>query len=155
VHSLVLNRTTELERIHATGIILRQLRQFAHSLAQLEHYVNDQSIGQRDGKDIRHYNSAAKTLHELEQLIEIPQLQQVQLVVDHTSSIRAFGKQLREAAKDRLLVALRDRNQATVADCLQVCSSHSKAIFPNPRWTYNYADILQFKFAARNSAPGS
>jgi hypothetical protein len=49
-HNLVQNRTNELERIHTTGIILRQLRQFAHALGQLEHYVNDDSVSQRDNK---------------------------------------------------------------------------------------------------------
>lgn len=119
-HSLVQRRTTELERIHTTGIILRQLRQFAHALAQLEHYVNGGAGEVKDNKDIRQYTSAAKTLHELEQLIKVPQLQAVHMVVQHAPSIRTFGEQLREASKERLLVALRDRNQAVVADCLQI-----------------------------------
>lgn len=119
-HRLVQSRTIELERIHTTGIILRQLRQFAHALAQLEHYVNDGSDMGTDGKDIRQYTSAAKTLYELEQLIVVPELQAVEMVTGHAASIRTFGTQLRQASKERLLVGLRDRNQAVVADCLQI-----------------------------------
>lgn len=119
-HSLVQSRATELERIHSTGIILRQLRQFAHALAQLEHYVNDGSDMGKDGKDIRQYTSAARTLHELEQLVAAPSLQGLEMVSAHAFGIRTFGSQLREASKERLLVGLRDRNQAVVADCLQI-----------------------------------
>jgi hypothetical protein len=108
----------------------------------LEHYVNDESIGQRDGKDIRHYNSAAKTLYELEQLVEAPQLQQVQMVVDHTPSIRAFGKQLREASKTRLFIALRDRNQAAVADCLQVSTVYLLIYQQSWRYYNNIINII-------------
>jgi hypothetical protein len=119
-HALVQSRTLELERIHTTGIVLRQLRQFAHALAQLEHYVNDGSSVAKDNKDIRQYTSAAKTLHELEALIAIPSLLAIEMVAGHAGSIRAFGQQLREASKERLLAGLRDRNQAVVADCLQI-----------------------------------
>ena len=119
-HDLVESRTMELENIHTTGIILRQLRQFAHALGQLEHYVNDSSNVANNKKDIRQYTSAAKILHELEQLISITELQSIDIVAEHAASIRTFGKQLREASKERLLAGLKDRNQAVVADCLQI-----------------------------------
>jgi hypothetical protein len=38
-YDLVKTRTVELERIHETSVLLRQLRQFVHAKAQLAHYV--------------------------------------------------------------------------------------------------------------------
>jgi hypothetical protein len=38
-YDLVKLRTVELERIHTTSMILRQLRQFVHCRAQLEHLL--------------------------------------------------------------------------------------------------------------------
>jgi hypothetical protein len=49
VHDLLRARTSELERIHATSTMLRQLRQFAHAIAQLNHYVNEDST--KDNKN--------------------------------------------------------------------------------------------------------
>lgn len=70
--------------------------------------------------DIRQYVAAAKILYELEQFLDIPQLHAVSLVSSNASTIRAFGRRLRDAARTRLLSALRERNQAAVADCLQI-----------------------------------
>jgi hypothetical protein len=63
---------------------------------------------------------AAKIVYELEQFLEVPQLQSVSLVSSNAGNIRSFGRRLREAARSRLLSALRERNQAAVADCLQI-----------------------------------
>lgn len=49
VHDLLRARTSELERIHATSTMLRQLRQFAHALAQLNHYINEEPIKDKSG----------------------------------------------------------------------------------------------------------
>ena len=38
MHDMVKNRTSELERIHATSISLRLLRQFSHAKAQLDQF---------------------------------------------------------------------------------------------------------------------
>ena len=38
-YDLVKLRTEELERIHSTSMILRQLRQFVHCKAQLDHFI--------------------------------------------------------------------------------------------------------------------
>ncbi len=70
--------------------------------------------------DIRQYVAAAKILFELEQFLNVPSLQAVQLVSSNANAIRLFGRRLREAARGRLISALRDRNQAAVADCLQI-----------------------------------
>jgi hypothetical protein len=38
-HTLVASRTSELERIHATSILLHQLKLFVHAKASLEAYT--------------------------------------------------------------------------------------------------------------------
>jgi chromosome segregation ATPase len=40
-YELVRSRTMELERIHETSIVLKQLRQFNHAKAQLDHYTQE------------------------------------------------------------------------------------------------------------------
>ena len=72
-YDLVKLRTEELERIHSTSMVLRQLRQFVHCKAQLDHLLkatNEADGGASGGLvlngDIRHLASAAKSLHELE-----------------------------------------------------------------------------------------
>jgi hypothetical protein len=42
-YDLVKLRTVELERIHSTSLILRQLRQFVHCKAQLDHLLKASS----------------------------------------------------------------------------------------------------------------
>jgi hypothetical protein len=41
-HELVRLKTTELERIHLTSTIIRQLRQFAHAKSQLDHLLQSE-----------------------------------------------------------------------------------------------------------------
>jgi hypothetical protein len=126
---LVKNRTIELERIHQTNLILRQLRQFAHAKAQLNHHVkisnnetSDNMIGGDNigSLDIRYLATAAKILSELESLIIIPSLLEISLVSIHVNDIKNFGIQLREKAQEMLLIALKERNQASIATSLQV-----------------------------------
>lgn len=131
-HDMVKLRTTELERIHSTSIMLRHLRQFAHAKSQLDHHLKvsmeeaSKASGDGDSKagkgslDIRFLATAAKTLYELECLLETPSLMTVEYVVKYVPGIRQFGEQIREKAQERLLSALKERNQATVAASLQI-----------------------------------
>ena len=42
-HELVRMKTVELERIHLTSTLIRQLRQFAHAKSQLDHLLQNES----------------------------------------------------------------------------------------------------------------
>lgn len=131
-YSLVRDRTLELERIHETAVLLRQLRQFTHAKAQLDHYSSaTASLASGSNKknarngvgselDLRQFATIAKTVQELEHLLLSPQLVTLQVVKGQVAQIRTFGGQLRELAREKLLGALRDQDQTTVADCLQV-----------------------------------
>jgi len=156
-YDLVKLRTEELERIHSTSMVLRQLRQFVHCKAQLDHLLkatNEADGGASGGLvlngDIRHLASAAKSLHELEVrlgvvfgghaqsdtllgasshlfppeplqgVLTIPALLEITLVAQQVKAIQEFGRQLRQLAQEKLLSALRERNQAYVAASLQV-----------------------------------
>lgn len=70
--------------------------------------------------DVRILATAAKTLSELELLLESPLLLDIDFVNEHSANIRSFGQQLRKRAQELLLVALTERNQANVAASLQV-----------------------------------
>jgi len=140
-HDLVKLRTSELERIHGASTTLRYLRQFTHAKAQLDHVLKavvEQStpaaaasdsarspltaIISSGGKnmDIRQMATAAKTISDLESLLDLPALAEIKYVSEHASAIRQFGQQLRRRAQDRLLSSLRERDQASVASSLQV-----------------------------------
>ena len=126
-YDLVKLRTEELERIHSTSMILRQLRQFVNCKAQLDHLLkatNESEGGLKEGLvlngDIRHLASAAKSLHELEGVLAIPALLEVAFVAQQVKAIQEFGRQLRQLAQEKLLSALREKNQAYVAASLQV-----------------------------------
>lgn len=55
-YELVKTRTLELERIHETSVLLRQLRQFVHAKAQLDHYVQvDQKAVLEQGEWFKSY----------------------------------------------------------------------------------------------------
>lgn len=141
-HHLILSKTTELERIHETSILLRQLRQFVHAKDQLDHYlVSNQSLQESDKTksnttitrtkdsvkingvyfDIRNLaTTAAKLINELENLIDIPLLKEVGIVTCSVMHIRQLGQQLRSQTQERLLVSLQERSQASIAACLQI-----------------------------------
>ena len=70
--------------------------------------------------DIRQLATAAKTINELEGLLDLPALAEISMVAEHALRIRQFGQQLRRRAQDRLLAALKERDQASVASSLQV-----------------------------------
>ena len=122
--AVIQSRTLELERIHQTAALLRQLRQFTHAKAQLDHYSASsplkKSTGESGELDLRQFATIAKTVQELEQLLQSPQLVSLSIVSSQVSQIRTFGDQMRDLAQVKLLEALRDQDQATVADCLQV-----------------------------------
>ena len=141
-YDLIKNRTLELERIHETNVILRQLRQFVHAKAQLDHYVQaDQMDIAEQGKshsafpppptaahilrtnlsiDLRQFSAMAKTLREMETLVSVPQVAAIAQVAVTIPGLRRLGSQLRRSAQERLLIALNEQNQTTVGDCLQV-----------------------------------
>lgn len=132
-YDLVKQRTSELERIHSASTSLRYLRQFSHAKSQLDHLlkgiassgeqqtsVSDIMKGGGAGMDIRQLATAAKTISDLEQLLDLPALSEISYVAEHASSIRQFGQQLRRRSQDRLLSSLKERDQASVASSLQV-----------------------------------
>jgi hypothetical protein len=114
-HNLVASRTLELERIHETAILLHQLKQFVQSKAQLDQYLKD-----HNAKDVRNLSAAAKTVNELETLLGNQKLLEIKLVADCASTIKLFGQNIRLLAQDKLLTAITEKNQASIASCLQV-----------------------------------
>lgn len=114
-HSVVQSRTIELERIHATSTMLSQLKQFVRAKAQLDVY-----LAGGDEKDIRGLSSAAKTVSELERLMQNPDLIAITLVNNCITDIKLFSKNIRILAQDRLLNAIKEKNQASIASSLQV-----------------------------------
>ena len=70
--------------------------------------------------DLRNLSNAAKTLSELEKLLQNPRLLEIKLVSDCVTNIKLFGKNIRILAQDRLLTAITDKNQASIASSLQV-----------------------------------
>lgn len=141
-YDLVKLRTCELERIHSASTSLRYLRQFSNAKAQLDHALksatkdsmksNDASSAHESpltasiitsggaGMDIRQLATAAKTVSELESLLDLPALSEIKFVTEHAASIREFGQQLRRRSQERLLSSLKERDQASVASSLQV-----------------------------------
>jgi chaperonin cofactor prefoldin len=136
-YELVRSRTMELERIHETSIVLKQLRQFNHAKAQLDHYTQEAtdlsgvkglvfsflpppSLWSPTTGDLRQYSTMAKIIQELETLLRSPALSSLAIVKSQTEIIKRMGSQLRSLSQERLLNALDEQNQATVAECLQV-----------------------------------
>ena len=140
-HELVRMKTTELERIHTTSTLIRQLRQFAHAKSQLDHLLQSEGELPLDTKstgDVRQLATAAKVLAELEGLLvtnrsnrdssvqddnstsETCTLHDIGFVAKQIPGIQRFGQQLRRTAQEKLIVTLKDRNQAAVATTLQV-----------------------------------
>ena len=144
-HELVRMKTTELERIHMTSTLIRQLRQFAHAKSQLDHLLQGEGEFPLDAKntgDVRQLATAAKVLAELESLlttnrsnkdsssgddrhpsgntVESCTLHDISFVANDIPAIQRFGQKLRRTAQEQLIVTLKDRNQAAVATSLQV-----------------------------------
>ena len=59
-------------------------------------------------------------LPTLPSVLAIPALLEIKFVAEQVAAIREFGRQLRQLAQEKLLSALRERNQAYVAASLQV-----------------------------------
>ena len=70
--------------------------------------------------DLRNLSNAAKTVSELEKLLTNPPLVEIKLVADCASQVKAFGKNIRLLAQDRLLASIQEKNQASIANSLQV-----------------------------------
>jgi hypothetical protein len=73
------------------------------------------------GVDLRNSANAAKTVSELEKLLNAnPRLLEIEIVNNCVSTIKTFGKNIRMLAQDRLLAAIVEKNQAAIAGNLQV-----------------------------------
>ena len=113
------------------------MRQFAHAKAQLDHHITtNTTIFQGNtyyflfakvialscmiDSDPRHLSVIAKIIADLENLIINPNLQDVNFVTEQSDKILKIGQLVRQVAQDKLLISLRERNQASVASCLQV-----------------------------------
>jgi hypothetical protein len=62
----------------------------------------------------------AKFIHELETLLAYPKLSSIQIVRDSIDPIKKTSAQLRLSAQERLLTAVNEQNQATIAEALQL-----------------------------------
>ena len=126
-HETIGKRTEELHRLHATNALLKQVRQFIHAKSQLDQHLKASS---HDGKtvsesflsDIRYAATAARTISELETLLntDTTGLMGVAIVKKDVKMIRNFAGVLRSAGQERLLLALSERNQASLASALQI-----------------------------------
>ena len=117
----VQGKTEELERMHETAVILRQLRQFVHVRAQLEHMLRGSDAGLRSRDlDVRQLASASRHLAELETLLQLPRLKGVSLVSESASELHDFGGYVRAAAQGVLLASLQDQDSASLSSALQV-----------------------------------
>lgn len=138
-YGLVSSRTAELECIHSTSITLHQLKHFVHAKHQLDTYLkNSDETGAHSltskillskllwltfpliFPDLRNLSNAAKTVSELEKLLTNAPLLEIKLVADCASQVKAFGKNIRILAQDRLLASIQEKNQAAIANSLQV-----------------------------------
>jgi hypothetical protein len=142
-HDVVQTRTKELERIHQTGSLLRQLRQFAHAYGQLEHLMSALKSSKKGSienanadtnttaascplsldaasVDVRQLPTVAKLVNELEGLLANDDLHKLAYLTTRDKSIVKFGSALRLIAKQKLLQALKDSDQAGTASCLQI-----------------------------------
>lgn len=70
--------------------------------------------------DLRNLSNAARTVSELEKMLTNAPLLEIRLVADCASQVKSFGKNIRLLAQDRLLAAIQDKNQAAIANSLQV-----------------------------------
>lgn len=59
-------------------------------------------------------------MSELEKLLTNAPLLEIKMVADCASQVKAFGKNIRLLAQDRLLAAIQEKNQASIANSLQV-----------------------------------
>ena len=76
-----------------------------------------------DTFDTRLLASTAKVIFELEMLLKNESLRDIEFVSSNASYIKSIGSKLRILSQDKLLNALKDKNQASVAGSLQVSLS--------------------------------
>eukprot|EP00981_Chlorochromonas_danica_P014289 scaffold7730_cov173-Ochromonas_danica.AAC.4 len=63
---------------------------------------------------------AAKTISELEKLLSQPQLLEIQIIQRAAPSIKSFASHIRILAQEKLIEAIKEKNQAAMANYLQV-----------------------------------
>jgi hypothetical protein len=118
------SKAEELERMHDTAVVLRQLRQFVHIKGQLDHHLKTPVGG--DGTteeldyDIRQMAAASRILNDLEVHMLNPKLSQIVCVVRARPDIERFGQYIRRSAQDILLKSVGDQDQASLSSALQV-----------------------------------
>ena len=127
-HKVVQTRTLELERIQTTSAILRYVRQFSHASSQMDHSLAAMGIGKAEARvqdqlshaDMRQLSALARTINELEVLLKNKEIKDIAVVNSQARTISRIGVSLREIAQNKLLIALKDKDQATMASCLQL-----------------------------------
>ena len=137
-HHVVHKKTIELRRIHEANSLLKKLRQFVHIKSQLDHHLDssysdnqkknqdkseDDIISETLLTDIRYAATAARSVHELETLLfneEDTALSKVSIVALEIPKLKKIGGALRACAKEKMLTALKERNQASLGAALQV-----------------------------------
>ena len=73
-----------------------------------------------DNFDVRLLSSAAKVIFELETLIKNENLRDIEYVSSNSTIVKSLGSKLRVLSQEKLLNALKDKNQASVASSLQI-----------------------------------
>ena len=160
-------KAEELQRMHSTGVVLRQLRQFVHIKGQLDYQIKlcslsssnpEQQLLNTSEVDIRQLASLARVLHELELLVSLPTLSLVETVVEARPDIESFGAQLRKSAQNILLLSLQEQNQANLSSALQVdILQFLKFLLPNQHYsnmftvTLHTVGILSSRVASRGA----
>lgn len=162
-------KAEELQRMHSTGVVLRQLRQFVHIKGQLDHQIELCSLSSSNPEqqqqqlntsevDIRQLASLARVLHELELLMSLPTLSLIETVVEARPDIESFGVQLRKSAQNILLLSLQEQNQANLSSALQVdILQFLKFLLPNQHYsnmftvTLHTVGILSSRVASRGA----
>ena len=115
-YMIVNEKTYILDNIHSTSIILYQLKQYLHGKTQLDLYMLNY-----DDKDIRNYTNAAKIINDLERLIENnPKLLEINIISNSIVNIKKFSTNLKLLTQEKFLIAIDDKNQVNIANCLQV-----------------------------------
>jgi hypothetical protein len=115
-YMIVNEKTYILDHIHSTSIILYQLKQYLHGKTQLDLYMLNY-----DDKDIRNYTNAAKIINDLERLIEInPKLLEINVISNSIVNIKKFSTNLKLLTQEKFVIAIDDKNQVNIANCLQV-----------------------------------
>eukprot|EP01039_Chlorochromonas_danica_P010063 gene10063-11137_t len=114
-YNLVRSKTYELERIHSACHLINQVKQFVTAKKALDDYLQNP-----EDRDARSLAVAAKTISELEKLLSQPQLLEIQIIQRAAPSIKSFASHIRILAQEKLIEAIKEKNQAAMANYLQV-----------------------------------